>query len=193
MTTDNPLLPCPFCGSPALLELDQDHHGGWFNLGCSRHFGNTDKDCPAGRAWYTCGLEEKDEAIRKWNTRAAVPNAMPHDLADETFTTRFVKERYEDIGRTLQGASYTDDDVYMKLPGSTTQPGVMSWKNAYFGMKVENQNKASRVHVLEQRTKELEAALRTSRQAWVDMGMPNSSGVMEKIDKALRGDDEVTG
>ena len=66
------LRPCPFCGSPAELERASDHHGEWFNLGCSRHWGNVNPDdaCPAGRLWYTEDPEKEAAAIEAWNRRA---------------------------------------------------------------------------------------------------------------------------
>jgi hypothetical protein len=66
------LKPCPFCGSDAELERDSDHHGEWFNLGCSRHWGRVpdpDDRCPGGRIWYTEDPEELEGAIAAWNTR----------------------------------------------------------------------------------------------------------------------------
>lgn len=66
------LLPCPFCGSPAEIERDNDHHGSWFNLGCSRHWGKSldaaDK-CIAGRLWYTESEAREADAIAAWNKR----------------------------------------------------------------------------------------------------------------------------
>lgn len=67
---DERLLPCPLCGAPALLEHDSDHHGEWFNLGCSRHYEHvTDDPCPMGRLFYTESREDESAAIKKWNTR----------------------------------------------------------------------------------------------------------------------------
>lgn len=66
------LLNCPFCGAPAELERITDHHGEWFNLGCSRHWGaveDPDVRCPAGRIWYTSEPEEESAAIAAWNRR----------------------------------------------------------------------------------------------------------------------------
>lgn len=72
------LKPCPFCGSPAELERHSDHHGGWFNLGCSRHWGNVDPKnvdpdaaCIAGRMFYTEDPDNEAKAIAAWNTRAS--------------------------------------------------------------------------------------------------------------------------
>lgn len=67
-----PLSACPFCGSPAELERESDHHGGWFNLGCSRHWGRVGRDaaCPGGRIWYTADPSEEAGAIEAWNRRA---------------------------------------------------------------------------------------------------------------------------
>ena len=75
-----PLLPCPFCGAPAELEHDGDHHGKWFNLGCSRHFGRVDPQCPGGRLWYTESLDGEASAIAAWNKRAT-PAERPGDAA----------------------------------------------------------------------------------------------------------------
>lgn len=65
------LKPCPFCGAAAELEHGSDHHGEWFNLGCSRHWGNVEPDdaCPAGRMWYTDEPEKEQMAIDTWNRR----------------------------------------------------------------------------------------------------------------------------
>lgn len=70
------LKPCPFCGSPAELEHASDHHGEWFNLGCSKHWGNVPVDdaCPAGRMWYTADPSDETKAIAAWNTRAQEPS-----------------------------------------------------------------------------------------------------------------------
>lgn len=68
-------LPCPFCGFPAEIEEGSDHHGTWFNLGCSRHWGhvrNPDhtNTCIAGRIYYTEAEVPLAEALTAWNTRA---------------------------------------------------------------------------------------------------------------------------
>lgn len=68
------LAPCPFCGSPAELEHDSDHHGEWFNLGCSKHWERVtpiEDACCGGRLWYTEPLSEEARAIEAWNTRTA--------------------------------------------------------------------------------------------------------------------------
>lgn len=65
------LEPCPLCGAPALLEHDSDHHGDWFNLGCSNHYEHKPDDpCPMGRLFYTESCDEESRAIQKWNTRS---------------------------------------------------------------------------------------------------------------------------
>lgn len=67
------LLPCPFCGASAEIERDSDHHGEWFNLGCSRHWGKSiDDQCIAGRLWYTETETPVSDAIAAWNRRADV-------------------------------------------------------------------------------------------------------------------------
>lgn len=75
MNEDAELKPCPFCGAPAELEQGSDHHGAWFNLGCSRHWGhvrNPDytNTCIAGRIFYTETDVPLSDAITAWNIRA---------------------------------------------------------------------------------------------------------------------------
>lgn len=63
---------CPFCGSPAELEHDNDHHGSWFNLGCSQHWGRVkpvENACIGGRLFYTEEPENEAKAIEAWNRR----------------------------------------------------------------------------------------------------------------------------
>lgn len=84
MTETHTPLPCPFCGSPAEIEEGSDHHGTWFNLGCSRHWGhvrNPDhtNTCIAGRIYYTETDVPLAEALTAWNTRAVNSH---HDLIE---------------------------------------------------------------------------------------------------------------
>lgn len=77
-------LPCPYCGAPAEIEEGSDHHGTWFNLGCSRHWGhqrNPDhtNTCIAGRIYYTETDVPLSEALIAWNTRAVNSH---HDLIE---------------------------------------------------------------------------------------------------------------
>jgi hypothetical protein len=77
------LLPCPFCGADAEIEQDSDHHGEWFNLGCSRHWGHVrnpdhQNTCIAGRIFYTETDVTEAEAIASWNTRST-PQPKPLD------------------------------------------------------------------------------------------------------------------
>ena len=84
---------CPFCGAPAELEHGSDHHGEWFNLGCSRHWGrDTDNKCLAGRIWYTETEIPEADAIAAWNRRAAPPIAAPADAEREKLAKSL--ERY---------------------------------------------------------------------------------------------------
>lgn len=70
------LKPCPFCGKPAQLIEDADHHGGFFELGCP------DTECPAHWTFYTDPIDERDAAIAKWNTRTPTPTT-PEEASDE--------------------------------------------------------------------------------------------------------------
>lgn len=79
------LKPCPFCGSPAVLEHDNDHHGQWFNLGCARHWGNLrhhEEPCIGGRIFYTEAYGEEADAIAAWNRRAPDPVARAEALEE---------------------------------------------------------------------------------------------------------------
>ncbi len=58
-----PLKDCPFCGNKALLEDCNDHHGDWFNLGCS------DDKCIGWHLFYCIEIQDKLRAISEWNTR----------------------------------------------------------------------------------------------------------------------------
>lgn len=92
--SDAELLPCPFCGSPADLEHGSDHHGEWFNLGCSRHWGNVEPDqaCIGGRLWYTEAELPEDEAVSNWNRRALTaqkPVVKPLEWDDYVADTPF--------------------------------------------------------------------------------------------------------
>lgn len=69
------LKPCPFCGSPARLVEDSDHHGKWFNLGCGSDVPDQGEPCPAHYAFYTCDPSEKANAVTAWNTRVPPPSA----------------------------------------------------------------------------------------------------------------------
>lgn len=73
------LKPCPFCGSRAEIEYDSDHHGEWFNLGCSKHWSAVtpvENACIGGRLFYTEPLEEEAKAVERWNRRALAPQSM---------------------------------------------------------------------------------------------------------------------
>jgi len=98
--SDERLAPCPFCGAPAELEHGSDHHGEWFNLGCSRHWGkNPDDRCVAGRLWYTETETPEAEAISAWNRRAApaVPDGWrPSDDQIKRMVDRFLTWRLPD-------------------------------------------------------------------------------------------------
>lgn len=74
------LLPCPFCGSQAEIETDSDHHGEWFNLGCSKHWGKVkESPCAAGRMWYTETEVPLAKAVEIWNRRALPSSANDRD------------------------------------------------------------------------------------------------------------------
>lgn len=94
------LAPCPFCGEPAELTRDSDHHGEWFNLGCSQHWHRVDPDkaCPAGLLWYTAEPEGEAKAIDAWNRRT-----LPADPP-----AAWIEAMAEDIGNTMtDGATLT--------------------------------------------------------------------------------------
>lgn len=71
--SEHKLKPCPFCGSPAKLEELGDHHGPYFNLGCSN------EKCPANNMFYTWTEEEGsvEDAVALWNRRAHAQTQPP--------------------------------------------------------------------------------------------------------------------
>lgn len=115
MTADQPapaLLPCPFCGSAAEIERDSDHHGAWFNLGCSQHWDRVgpDRACPGGRLWYTEPPEDEAEAIAAWNRRAPSPAmAQPMESAPKDREIMLFARGYWYIGQW-------DDDCHALKP-----------------------------------------------------------------------------
>lgn len=121
MTTDNEalvreLLPCPFCGADAEIEQDSDHHGEWFNLGCSRHWGHVrnpdhQNTCIAGRIFYTETDVTEAEAIASWNTRST-PQPKPLDPPAQGATVReFVNELGNRIRITIEGPTSISENV----------------------------------------------------------------------------------
>lgn len=98
------LKPCPFCGGEAELELDNDHHGEWFNLGCINHWGRLDPDdaCLGGRLFYTEDLSQKDAAITAWNTRVIDLDAIRAQARAEA-----LREAAELVGR--EAADFPDN------------------------------------------------------------------------------------
>jgi hypothetical protein len=54
---------CPFCGKRAELIEDMDHHGEWFDLGCS------DEECIVKKVFYRQPVDHLAAAIEAWNTR----------------------------------------------------------------------------------------------------------------------------
>ena len=56
--------PCPFCGAEAKFIVEEDHHGGYFELGCP------DEECCGHWAFYTEPIHLWAEAVKRWNRRA---------------------------------------------------------------------------------------------------------------------------
>ena len=111
------LLPCPFCGSPALLEHDSDHHGEWFNLGCSRHYVAVDPDkaCIAGRIFYTEPLEDEEKAIAAWNRRSLLSTdkavgELREALTDATAHLAGAASAYRKYARRHRAAGFSQID-----------------------------------------------------------------------------------
>lgn len=106
---DVTLKPCPFCGSPGELEHGNDHHGNWFNLGCSDHWGKrTDGlGCKAGRLWYTETDTPEADAIAAWNTR---PGARGDEMTE-------CNSKCTDCGRFMRDGTWAAifDLVAMEL------------------------------------------------------------------------------
>jgi hypothetical protein len=71
---DMELEECPFCGEPAKLVKDEDHHGQFFSLGCSSAVKHTmdgfHMHCPAVELFYTEEIAYLETAIKLWNNRA---------------------------------------------------------------------------------------------------------------------------
>jgi hypothetical protein len=133
MTEAPELLPCPFCGSPADLERDSDHHGEWFNLGCSRHWGkvidpSSANTCLAGRIFYTEAGRCEGEAIAAWNRRADLPAAPANPCVVAMgkavrHIARVIMPELQDLAAAADAAAVesTSDDPF-GLPPATDMP-----------------------------------------------------------------------
>lgn len=58
--------PCPFCGKPAKLQVETDHHGDYYFLGCS------DENCIAHTIMLCIPVDDMpiSEAAEHWNRRS---------------------------------------------------------------------------------------------------------------------------
>lgn len=118
--TDEELKPCPFCSAPAALERGSDHHGTWFNLGCSRHWGRVadpDKACIAGRMFYTEIEKTEAEAILLWNTRpdlAAETLRLRAEVAAKDAKIERLREVLKDVTDALE--PFVDTDAELRKP-----------------------------------------------------------------------------
>lgn len=57
------LKPCPYCNEKAKIIKETDHHGEYYNLGCSF------SECIAADAFYTETEVPLEDAILRWNSR----------------------------------------------------------------------------------------------------------------------------
>lgn len=77
MKEETQLKDCPFCGRTAYLQVESDHHGEFFSLGCgvkfhARGIGSDEEVvCPGHVPYYTEPIENLKTAIERWNTRTA--------------------------------------------------------------------------------------------------------------------------
>ena len=88
------LLPCPFCGGEAKLEINREMGGTQYQVLCTK--------CPTtvGRYWFW----KKEDAINLWNTRKPIQEIVER-LEKEKVGKMFVAGRSN--GKTLQtGINY---------------------------------------------------------------------------------------
>lgn len=82
METEVRLLPCPFCGLPAHLVIQEDAiYGSFFSIGCRTGlFPNVPPPdsitCPGAMVYYTEPMEDLPAAVNAWNTRKAPQDAI---------------------------------------------------------------------------------------------------------------------
>ncbi len=94
------LLPCPFCGKPALLEECGDHHGAYHNLGCP------DRECLGHHAIYTESERPVSESVATWNTRTPLAESGAVECKVFVREPRYVVFKIKDIHDYLE-----DDEV----------------------------------------------------------------------------------
>lgn len=113
----NELLPCPFCGKPARLDMEGDHHGGFFSLGCC-----ADR-CPGRYVYYTESIDCLDTAIARWNTRHVSPSCAHRNGETDTptepgkywFSGNFAGHLMADVISVYSGGSVWYADAYDKI------------------------------------------------------------------------------
>jgi len=95
--------------------------------------------------------EERAAALKELNS-CVVDTKFIHDHSHENSPQWTITKNCLDRLETIRTALQTDDsDIYMKLPGSTTQPGgVMKWKNAYLALKMQRMDDSDLIKTLEQ-------------------------------------------
>ena len=91
------LNPCPFCGAPAAITVDSDHHGLFYTLGCSR------RGCIAHDLMMDVPADEVpvEEGIRKWTARVPTVREVRDPLADQKAIARQRIEALKDHCRTV--------------------------------------------------------------------------------------------
>jgi Lar family restriction alleviation protein len=108
MTDPKVLLPCPFCGGEAKLDINDDHTNKVF-IYCKTCGISTDTYLPSG----------KQEAIAAWNRRAGgwipikerLPDPGKNVLATDGYSVRFVSLMENGLWKTV-----IDPTHWMPLP-----------------------------------------------------------------------------
>lgn len=108
MSKEFELKPCPFCGAAAKLEQLNDHHGDYYNLGCSNH------KCMAHHVIYTETPDEMpvEKAVATWNTRPdfAAGRALGRREMKGECKAKCVAERDEFIDRAANNDGSRESD-----------------------------------------------------------------------------------
>lgn len=115
--TDPAPLPCPFCGCADGLSFEDGSNYRWglaTCVGCGATTGEVRRAYPDDGAWHA-------DAIKEWNTRAAIPAPEGADaLPDETL----------DCWRTNYGLDKSPHELHAFWEGNTPTGAVLALKSA---------------------------------------------------------------